>query len=96
MKHRIAWIGLFAALFALAGCHTLGRLGGTCHDPKPYMKAQSIPPLLIPAGLDAPDTTNSLRVPKLNEPALPPRKGKDPCLDAPPSFQIPKAPAPQA
>jgi uncharacterized lipoprotein len=84
-------------LFGLAGCHPLSSLRGSCHDEKPYMKAQSSPPLQIPDGLEMPDTTNSLHIPRLNEPAPPPRSGKDPCLDQPPDYRTPKpAPAPQA
>jgi len=44
--------------------------------------------------LQAPDTSQALRVPDLNEPAPPPRKKGDPCLDAPPPYSIPK-PAPE-
>jgi len=45
-----------------------------------------------------PDTANALKLPALNEPPPPPRKSKDPCLDEPPSFKVPKSvtPAPQA
>jgi hypothetical protein len=47
-----------------------------------------VPPLIIPSGLDAPDTTNALRLPTLNEPAPPRRSGKQPCLDEPPPFKV--------
>ena len=59
MRHRLALIGIVAALVGLAGCHPLQHLrniGGSCHDVKPYMKAGSIAPLKIPPGLDSPDT----------------------------------------
>ncbi len=88
-----------AVLASLAGCHpfrTLSKLGGSCHDPKPYLNAKSVPGLHVPAGLEAADTSNSLRIPKLNEPEPPPRHEKDPCLDEPPPFVTPKAPVPQA
>jgi len=56
-----------------------------------------MPPLKIPSGLDAPDTTNALRLPPLNEPAPAPRKGKQPCLDEPPPFKVtPPGKTPQA
>jgi uncharacterized lipoprotein len=96
MKHGVALVGLLAGLSLLAGCHSLRKLGGSCHDPKPYLKAQSIAPLQIPSSLDAPDTTNALRIPALNEPAPPRRRGNDPCLDEPPAFAPPKHPPPQA
>ena len=99
MRYRFAVIGAAAVLVGLTGCHPLQRLrhvGGSCHDSKPYMKAQSIAPLKIPAGLDTPDTTNALHVPTLNAPAPPPRKKTDPCLDEPPPFNVPKQAPPQA
>ncbi len=88
-----------AILLGLAACHpirALRNIGGSCHDPKPYMNSKSVEPLHSPPGLDAPDTANVLKIPKLNEPAPPPRKSTDPCLDEPPPFVTPKAPNPQA
>ena len=76
----------------LAGCHTFRNLTYACHKQQGYMQATSIPPLKIPTGLDAPDSTNALRLPALNEPAPPPRKGKEPCLDEPPPFKVTKPP----
>jgi uncharacterized lipoprotein len=91
VRGAVAAIGLLS----LAGCHTLHER--SCHKPQPYIGAQSTPPLIIPPGLDPPDTTNVLKIPQLNEPAPPPRSGKEPCLDEPPPFNVPKpAPAPQA
>jgi uncharacterized lipoprotein len=92
-------LAAFAVLLALAGCHPFrwaNKLAGSCHDKKAYMTAQSVPPLVTPAGLDPADTGSALKIPKLNEPAPPPRKGTDPCLDEPPPFVTPKAPTPQA
>jgi uncharacterized lipoprotein len=80
-----------AALPLLGGCHWLARTN-SCHNTQAYQNAQSVAPLKIPAGLDAPETTNALRIPPLNEPAPPPRSGKDPCLDAPPKFKVQKPP----
>lgn len=94
---RSAWgiLWLAPALLALSGCHTLRGIG-SCHKPKPYMSARSVAPLKIPAGLDAPDTGNALRLPALNEPAPPPRTGRQPCLDEPPSYKVSKPATPQA
>ncbi len=95
----LARIALVVALVTLAGCHPFHRLaalGGTCHDVKPYMAAKSVVPLQIPAGLDAPDTGSSLKIPRLNEPEPRKRSEKDPCLDEPPAFATPKKPVPQA
>ena len=81
-----------AVLLALSGCKTIHHIahGGSCNKPQPYMRASSIPPLSIPPGLDAPDNSHALAVPKLDEPAPPPRGPKEPCLDAPPSFNVPQ------
>ncbi len=96
MRNGFALIGMAIALVGLAGCHPLQRLRGSCHDPKPYMTAQTTAPLKIPSGLDTPDTANALHVPALNTPTPPPRKKNDPCLDEPPPFNVPKQAPPQA
>ncbi|HVS75483.1 MAG TPA: hypothetical protein VHE11_01025 [Steroidobacteraceae bacterium] len=81
-----------AVLLALGGCKTLHHLAHNdgCNKPQPYMRAASIPPLKIPGGLDAPDTSHALDVPGLNAPDPPPPGPNDPCLDAPPSFTVPQ------
>ena len=94
---KAARFGLVLALtlYMLAGCRAWHERA--CHKPQPYMSAQSVAPLNIPPGIDTPDHTNELRVPKLDAPAPPPRKGKDPCLDEPPPYKVAKPPpAPQA
>jgi uncharacterized lipoprotein len=94
MKSALALVCV-GLLLLLGGCKTL-RGASSCNKPQPYMAATSVPPLKIPAGLDAPDTANALKLPTLNEP-VPPRSKKDPCLDEPPSFKVSKpAAAPQA
>jgi len=78
---------------ALSGCHNgLKKMfhSKTCNKPQMYSSSQSIAPIRVPAGIDAPDTHASLRIPALNEPAPPPRKPTDPCLDAPPLFAAPR------
>jgi uncharacterized lipoprotein len=90
-------VAVIAASVALSGCHHLFK-NKACHNvaKQPYMAAKSSAPLNIPPGLDAPDTTNALKIPRLNEPELPARKGQDPCLDEPPAFAQPKPAKPQA
>jgi uncharacterized lipoprotein len=84
---KVRWgILLLVLLLGASGCRSFRNK--SCHGPQPYQKATSVPPLIIPAGLDTPDTTNALRLPQLNEPAPPPRKGKQPCLDEPPSYKV--------
>ena len=84
---RILWLA--PLLPALSACHVFGINSG--HAPQAYLGAKSVAPLKIPAGLDAPETNNALRIPALNEPAPPARKGKDPCLDEPPAFKVRQA-----
>jgi uncharacterized lipoprotein len=80
---------------ALCGCHAWRRVTHTCEpDTDGYLKAASTPPLRVPLGIDPPDTKSALQIPALNEPALPPRGPKDPCLDEPPKFTEPKGPRP--
>jgi uncharacterized lipoprotein len=78
-------LGLMSAL--AAGCSSWG---GSCHDPKAYMAATEAVPLKVPTDKQAVDTTQSLKIPPLNEPAPPPRQQDDACLDAPPAYVIPK------
>jgi uncharacterized lipoprotein len=96
MKFRVAVLCLAAFGLLLSGCKSMRGLS-SCHKPQPYMSAKTGAPLQIPAGLAALDTSGMLKLPTLNEPAPPPRRDKDPCLDAPPPFKVAKpAPAPQA
>jgi hypothetical protein len=73
----------------LTSCVLLGACRGgpsaSCAKPGVYTQAESVAPLRIPAGLDAPDTRGALRVPDLNEPEAP-RAPDAPCLDQPPKF----------
>jgi uncharacterized lipoprotein len=91
-------IVLLLLLLPLAACHFFRNASAkACHEAQPYQKAQTVPPLKIPPGLDAPDTTGALRLPALNEPPPAPRKGKQPCLDEPPPFKVTQpAKTPQA
>lgn len=93
MMSRAALALSTAVLLALSGCKTFHHLthDDDCNKPQPYQRATSIPPLAIPRGLDSPDTSHALDVPPLNGPAPPPRGVKDPCLSAPPSFNVPDA-----
>jgi uncharacterized lipoprotein len=93
MKLGFGKILVAALLLSLAGCHSLRS--SSCHNAQPYMNAKNAAPLEIPPGVDSPDTTNALRIPRLDAPQPPPRKAKEPCLDEPPSFNVTK-PTPQA
>lgn len=92
MKAVRSLLWLAPLMLMLSGCHPFRHFTYACHKHQPYMEANSIPSLKIPTGLDPPDTTNALRLPALNEPAPPPRKGQEPCLDEPPPFKVAKPP----
>ena len=95
-KSGTALLCLGAALTLLGGCKAISGVTSCPHD-EPYTKSASTAPLRVPAGLDAPDTSQALKLPTLNEPAPPPRGRKDPCLDSPPSYKVTKpASTPQA
>lgn len=80
-----------AALMLLSGC---GLFRSNCHEPGAYAQAKSIPPLVIPPGLEAPDTRGALRIPELHEPERVRGPG-DRCLESPPKIIAPKPPAPK-
>jgi uncharacterized lipoprotein len=85
------------ALLSVSGCHMMHAMHErSCHKPQPYQSSKSVAPLVIPPGLDTPDRTNTLRIPELNTPAPPARTAKQPCLDEPPPFNVPKPAPPQA
>ena len=86
---RNCLIVLFAAA-ALAGCKTSG---GGCGKPPEHTNSDSIAPLAVPPGMDAPNTRGALRVPELETPERP-RGPNEPCLDHPPKYVPPQKPAP--
>jgi|JRYE01.1.fsa_nt_gb uncharacterized lipoprotein len=88
MRHWL--IGLLAAA-ALAGCKTPES---GCGAPPEYTNSDSIPPLKVPSGMDAPNTRGAMRVPELDTPERP-RSPDEPCLDVPPKYVPPAKPAPQ-
>jgi hypothetical protein len=90
---RFAALCLVVVFLALQGCRSIV---GSCHDPQAYQKAQSAKPLDVPAGLEGPETRNALVIPALKEPAPPPRKEGDACLDEPPSYRTAKPQPPEA
>jgi len=88
----LACAGIVIAAFALAGCHHGARREHSCNKAQPYTRAQSIPPLQMPPGIDTPDTHAALNIPSLKEPTPPPRSLRAPCLDEPPPFTAPGTP----
>ncbi len=75
-----------AASACLSGCHMFSKLSPDCHTTQEYQHALSAPPLKVPPGMDAPNTTGALVIPTLG--VVPPPPGpKDACLDLPPRYQ---------
>ena len=83
-------------LVSVSGCHMLHNKfsSNRCTENRTYEGERSVAPLKVPSGMDAPETTNALRLPQLNEPAPPARARSAPCLDEPPSFKVQKPATP--
>lgn len=84
------------AAVALGGCHHFiprAFRAKDCNKRQPYDLAQSIAPLRVPPGIDPPDSQGAMRIPADNEPAPPPRRLTEPCLDEPPPFSTAAAQA---
>jgi uncharacterized lipoprotein len=83
-------------LVGVSGCHMLHNKfsSNRCSVSRTYEGERSVAALKVPAGMDAPETANALRLPQLNEPAPPARARGAPCLDEPPSFKVEKSATP--
>jgi uncharacterized lipoprotein len=89
LTRTVSRTGLIACALLLGSCslfHRGSKHG--CREPDVARSAVNLPPLKVPAGLDAPDTRNAIQVPPLATPAQP-RSANDPCLSAPPTFKGP-------
>lgn len=92
LSARAALLALCCAGCALMlpGCSVWDRLVHRSHDvgcsEKPFQgNIDTLPPLVVPAGLTPPDTRNETRIPTLNEPERV-RAKSEPCLAQPPSY----------
>ena len=90
---RMAIFSFF--LTSLGGCHFFKANAG-CHTAQEYQRAQQLPPLKVPAGLDAPAKSTSMVIPTVAT-DIPVRARKDACLEEPPKFKAstPNKPLPQ-
>jgi uncharacterized lipoprotein len=75
-----------AAASCFSGCSLLHKLEPNCHKPQEYQGAREVAPLIVPPGLDKPNTSGALVVPTVQL-APPPPGPKDTCLDIPPRYQ---------
>jgi uncharacterized lipoprotein len=98
MKRVLAVCLLLGIVCVTAGCNPFRRSSAAalCKGPETYAAAETAPSLKIPAGLEAPDTRNALRIPDLNTPEPPRRTTAQGCLDEPPPYVVPKAKEPEA
>jgi uncharacterized lipoprotein len=79
---------VIAAATLTSGCHwhLFSKLTPDCHAPQEYQRAKQLPPLVVPPGLDSPNTQSALVIPTVDL-APPPPGPKDACLDVPPKYQ---------
>lgn len=99
MKKCLTLGVVLLATLATAGCNPFRRHSADselCKEPVGYAEAQEGKTLIIPAGLEAPDTRNALRIPDLSTPEPPPRTKGDGCLDEPPNYVLPKPKQPES
>ena len=74
---------ILACLLPLAGCGLFSPTYERCDETPAYAGAREVPPLVVPEGLDMPNTRNALGIPELTVPE-PPSSGR--CIDIPPSY----------
>jgi uncharacterized lipoprotein len=79
-------LSVVAASALMSGCHIFSKLTPDCHTPQEYQRAGQVAPLIVPQGLDAPNTQGALVIPTV-ELAPPPPGKKDACLDVPPRYK---------
>ena len=93
-------VPIVLVLAGLSGCRSWRE--DPCSGSKPYQAAGSVPPLIAPEGVAAPNTRNALKIP---EPSGVAPAAKNRCLEQPPRFYddsgkpaaaTPKAPPPKA
>jgi len=70
----------------MSGCHLFSKLTPDCHRAQEYQRAGQLPPLIVPPGLDSPNTQGALAIPTVDN-APPPPGPKDACLDLPPKYK---------
>jgi len=80
----IARIVAWAALAALAGCHSFGGRD-SCEERQTYRAAVDGAPLRAAEGLPPANTKNALKIPEAKT-ELKPHNAADLCLDRAPSF----------
>jgi uncharacterized lipoprotein len=83
---------LLLPVVALVGCRAIFPSATECTERLPYMDAREVPPVVVPEGVDAPNTRSALRIPEVT---TPPRPDDGRCLEYPPRYRA-ATPAPEA
>lgn len=81
---KILTVGALALACAALGACRSGP--PKCAKPGVYAEAESIAPLRIPTGLQAPDTRGALRIPELTDTTPQPLPAGASCLEQPPRY----------
>jgi uncharacterized lipoprotein len=77
---------VMAGALLMSGCHLFSKLTPDCHSAQEYQRAGQLAPLIVPPGLDSPNTQGALAIPTVDS-APPPPGPKDACLDLPPKYK---------
>jgi len=82
LSFRASLLGLLSVV-VLTGCFSSSP-DKKCSKPKEYQQSTSLPELVIPEGLDAPERSSTMKIP----PAPPEGQGGvvSDCLDRPPEY----------
>jgi uncharacterized lipoprotein len=75
---------LLLPLIVVTGCKAIMPSSTDCSRRQPYMDAREAAPIVVPEGLDAPNTRAALRIPAVR---TPPRPDDGRCLDYPPRYR---------
>jgi uncharacterized lipoprotein len=81
---RIRFVLLVATVAGLGGCVWWGE-DNPCESAEEYQRSASVPPIVVPAGLEKPDDSGRLVVPDGPLPAEPLEKTAA-CLQQPPNY----------
>ncbi len=90
---------LSIGLLSLAGCggkiFSFSFFKTTCAKPVDFANVVENGRLVVPVGLDGPDTRDALLIPLVGGLEMP-RSAEAPCIDSPPKFASPAPKRPQA
>lgn len=82
---RLRAVAVISTLLMVAACSRGGAFN--CADTQRYAQRDTIPPLVVPEGLDPPDQAQSLVIPAPTDRAATLDNPQRPCLELPPSYE---------